>query len=109
MFGLASFITEQRTNEIGIRKVLGASISELWSLVSKEFVILIIIACLLAVTIAYYFLNNWLQKYPYHIEISWWFFITPPVAGALLATLLTISFQIIKTALANSVKALRSE
>lgn len=108
LFGLASFITEQRTKEIGIRKVLGASLSELWSLASKEFLTLIIIACLMAVPIAYYFLNGWLQKYPYRVDISWWIFVVSG-GGALFITLLTISFHIIKTASANPISALKSE
>ncbi|GAA4454370.1 ABC transporter permease [Nibrella saemangeumensis] len=108
LFGLASFIAEQRTKEIGIRKVLGASVTNLWGLLSKDFVQLVIIACLLASPIAWYFLNNWIQKYEYRTDIPWWVFIASG-AGALLITLLTVSYQALKAALINPVKSLRSE
>ncbi|GAB4032147.1 ABC transporter permease [Spirosoma gilvum] len=108
LFGLASFMAEQRTKEIGVRKVLGASVLNLWGLLSKDFVILVIIAFGIATPIAYYFLDNWLQKYQYHTELSWWIFAASG-AGALLITLLTISFQSVKAALVNPVKSLRSE
>jgi len=108
IFGLASFIAEQRTKEIGIRKVLGASVTNLWQMLSKDFVILVVISCVIAAPIAYYFLEEWLQKYTYRTEISWWIFVVAGV-GALLITLLTVSFQAIKAALMNPVKSLRSE
>ncbi|GAB3949008.1 ABC transporter permease [Spirosoma harenae] len=108
LFGLASFIAEQRTKEIGIRKVLGASVVNLWGLLSKDFVVLVIVAFGIASPIAYYFLNNWLQKYNYRTEVSWWIFAATG-AGALLITLLTVSFQSIKAALVNPVRSLRSE
>jgi putative ABC transport system permease protein len=108
IFGLASFIAEQRTKEIGIRKVLGASVTNLWQMLSKDFVILVIISCVIAAPIAYYFLQEWLQKYTYRTEISWWIFAVAGVS-ALLITLLTVSFQAIKAALMNPVKSLRSE
>lgn len=108
LFGLASYMAEQRTKEIGVRKVLGASVLNVWSLLSKEFVILVVIAFCLASPVAYYFLGNWLQNYQYHTDLSGWIFAVTG-AGALLITLLTVSFQSIKAALVNPVKSLRSE
>ncbi|MFD1145229.1 ABC transporter permease [Larkinella insperata] len=108
MFGLASFVVEQRTKEIGVRKVLGASVLNLWGLLSKDFVFLVLIAFGIATPIAYYCLHGWLQKYEYRTEISWWVFAASG-AGALTITLLTVSFQSIKAALMNPVKSLRSE
>ncbi|MEZ4900863.1 MAG: FtsX-like permease family protein [Spirosomataceae bacterium] len=108
LFGLASFVAEQRTKEIGIRKVLGASVTNLWQMLSKDFVVLVFIACLIASPIAYYFMNNWIQKYTYRTDISWWIFAVSSV-GALAITLLTVSFQAIKAALMNPVKSLKIE
>jgi putative ABC transport system permease protein len=108
LFGLASFVAEQRTKEIGIRKVLGASVANLWQMLSKDFVVLVLISCLIAVPLANYFMSEWLAKYQYRSEISWWIFIAACV-GALTVTLLTVSFQAIRAALANPVKSLRSE
>ena len=108
LFGLASFTAEQRTKEIGIRKILGASVANLWQMLSKDFVILVIIACIISAPITWYFMNSWLQNYQYRTEISWWIFAAAG-AGALLLTLLTVSYQSIKAALMNPVKSLRSE
>lgn len=108
LFGLASFIAEQRTKEIGIRKVLGASVANLWQMLSKDFVVLVLISCLIAAPMAYYFMNNWLQKYTFRTEISWWIFVAAG-GGALIITLLTVSYQAIKAALLNPVKSLKTE
>ncbi|GAB2544211.1 ABC transporter permease [Spirosoma aerophilum] len=108
IFGLASFVAEQRTKEIGVRKVLGASVFSLWGLLSKDFVVLVTIAFGIATPVAYYFLSNWLHKYEYRTELSWWIFAVTG-AAALVITLLTVSFQSIKAALTNPVKSLRSE
>ena len=108
LFGLASFMAEKRAKEIGIRKVLGASILNLWRLLSKDFVVLVIISCFIAIPIAYYFLNGWLNKYTYHTEISWWIFALAGL-GALLITLLTVSYQAIKAATLNPVDVLKNE
>lgn len=108
LFGLASFVAEQRTKEIGIRKVLGASVLNLWGLLSKDFLVLVLIAFALAVPLAGYFLSGWLRQYAYRTELSWWIFAVAG-GGALLITVLTVSFQSIRAALMNPVKSLRSE
>ncbi len=108
LFGLAAYMAERRTKELGIRKVLGASVLNLWGLLSKDFVVLVVIAFFIATPIAYYFLSGWLQKYEYRTELSWWIFALSGV-GAVVITLLTVSFQSIKAALMNPVKSLRSE
>jgi ABC-type antimicrobial peptide transport system permease subunit len=108
LFGLASFVAEQRTKEIGVRKVLGATIMNIWQMLSKDFVLLVVISCLIAVPLAWYYLHQWLQKYEYKTDISWWIFAAAGF-GALAITLLTVSFQAIKAAIANPVKSLRSE
>ena len=108
LFGLASFTAEQRTKEIGIRKVLGASVAGVWRLLSKEFVYLVGVACLIALPLSYYVLSRWLDQYTYRTALTWWIF-AGACAAALLITLLTVSYQAIKAALANPVKSLRSE
>jgi putative ABC transport system permease protein len=108
LFGLAAYIAEQRTKEIGIRKVLGASIAQVWVLLSADFIILVGISCLIASPIALYFMHNWLQKYDYRISIGPGVFVLSAVM-AIGVTLVTISFQAIKAALANPVNSLRSE
>ncbi|WP_413667775.1 ABC transporter permease [Mucilaginibacter sp. Mucisp86] len=108
LFGLAAYVAEQRTKEIGIRKVLGASIAQVWLLLSKEFILLVMLSCLIATPVAFYFLKDWLQKYDYRIIIGPGVFMLSAVA-AIIITLITISFQAIKAALTNPVKSLRSE
>ena len=108
IFGLASFVAEQRTKEIGVRKVLGASVVNLWGMLSKDFIVLVSISLVLSMPLAWYFMNGWLLKYEYRSTISWWIFVVA-AAGALIITLLTVSFQAIKAALMNPVNSLRSE
>jgi ABC-type antimicrobial peptide transport system permease subunit len=108
LLGLATFTAEQRTKEIGIRKVLGASVGSLFTLLSKEFVILVMIALLIATPVAWYAMNKWLLNYNYHIDIAWWVFLLSGLI-AILITLVTVSFQSAKAALMNPIKSLRSE
>lgn len=108
LFGLATFTAEQRIKEIGVRKVLGASVSEIVTLLSKDFLKLVGISIVLSSPIAYYIMDEWLQSFAYSIEIQWWVFV---IAGAvaILIAVLTVSFQAIKAAIANPVKSLRAE
>jgi putative ABC transport system permease protein len=108
LWGMASFMAEQRIKEIGVRKVLGASVFNLWSLLSKDFVLLVIISLVIASPIAYYFMHNWLQNYQYHSDMAWWIFAVTAI-GAMIITLLTVSFQAVKAALANPVASLKAE
>jgi len=108
LFGMASFMAEQRVKEIGVRKVLGASVFNLWRLLSKDFVGLVIISLLIASPVSYYFMHKWLENYTYRSAMGWWIFAIT-AAGALLITVLTVSYQSLKAAMANPVRSLRSE
>jgi len=108
IFGLASFVAEQRAKEIGIRKVLGATVLALWKMLSMEFVLLVATSILIAIPFSAYFMNNWLLKYTYRTEISWWIIVAAG-AGALFITLATVSYQAIRAALVNPISSLRME
>ena len=108
LFGLTSFVAEQRTKEIGVRKVLGASVFNVWNMLSKDFLKLVVISCFIAVPIAYYVMNGWLQEYPYRVILKWWIFALA-MLGAFAVTVLTVSFQAIKAAKQNPVNSLRTE
>jgi putative ABC transport system permease protein len=108
LFGLAAFSAEQRTKEVGIRKVLGANAFDIAGLLSKNFLVLVMIASLIAFPIAWWAMNSWLKDFPYRVNISWWVFGIAIIA-ALVVALLTVSFHAIKAAFANPVKSLRTE
>jgi putative ABC transport system permease protein len=108
LFGLATYTAEQRTKEIGIRKVLGATVTQVTNMLSKEFLRLVCIACVIAFPLAWWAMSKWLQDFAYKIQISWWVFLVAGVA-ALAVALLTVSFQSIKAALMNPVKSLKAE
>ena len=108
LFGLSSYMAAQRTREIGIRKVMGASTAQLWKLLSKDFVVLVAISCLIAVPISSYFMRDWLTQYEYRIGISWYVYALA-CGGALAVSLITVSFQSLKAAWGNPVNALRTE
>jgi putative ABC transport system permease protein len=108
LFGLAAFSAEQRNKEIGIRKVLGASVSGIVQLLSKDFLRLVLIAIVIATPVAWWAMHKWLQNFAYKIDISWWMF---AIAGllAIAIALFTVSFQAIKAAITSPVKSLRTE
>ncbi len=108
LYGLASFMAAQRIKEVGIRKILGATASNIVYLFSKEFIILISIAFVIATPVAWYFMHKWLQNFVFRIELNWWMFLIGGLASVIIA-LITVSFQAIKAAVANPVKSLRTE
>lgn len=108
LFGLTSFVAEQRKKEIGVRKVLGASVVNLWGILSKDFLMMVMISSFIAIPIAYYFMFNWLQNYSYRTPLSWWIFAAAGIS-TLIITLITVSFHAIKAAISNPVNSLRSE
>ena len=108
LFGLATYMAEQRTKEIGIRKVLGASVNNMVSMLSKDFIKLVLIASVIAFPVAWWAMHKWLQDFAFRITIGWWVFIAAAVI-ALLIALLTVSSQAIRAALSNPVKSLRTE
>ena len=108
LYGLVSFMAVQRVKEVGVRKVLGASVSSVIYLFSKEFIILVAIGFGIASPIAWYFMDRWLQDYVYRVNISWWIFLLGGISAVVIA-LITVSFQAVKAALANPVKSLRTE
>ena len=108
LFGLGMFTAKRKTKEIGIRKVLGASVMNITTMLGKDFLKLIIISFFIASPIAYYFSHEWLQDFTYRTNLSWWIFLLAGLLAILIA-IITISFQAIKAALANPVKSLRTE
>lgn len=108
LFGLAVYVAEKRTKEIGIRKVLGASVTTLWRMLSKDFIVLVVISCAVSIPLSYYFMNDWLTQYEYRTAVTWHVF-GMACLGALFITILTVSYQAIKAALANPIHSLRSE
>lgn len=108
LFGLATYMAEQRTKEIGVRKVLGASVGDIVSMLSKDFAKLVLIAAVIAFPVSWWFMNKWLQDFAYRVDIGWWVFVVAGVA-ALFIALLTVSVQAIRAAMANPVKSLRTE
>ncbi|MEM8900982.1 MAG: ABC transporter permease [Bacteroidota bacterium] len=108
LLGLASYLAERRTREIGIRKVFGASVISLWGMLSKDFVALVLVSSLIATPLAYYVMDNWLQQFDYRIELIWWIF-TAAALGALSITLITVSYQTVKAAMRTPIHALRQE
>jgi putative ABC transport system permease protein len=108
LFGLASFVAEQRTKEIGVRKVLGAGVFSLWALLSKDFLRLVVLSMIISMPLVFLGMHRWLEHYAYRTALSWWIFASAG-AGILLITLLTVSFQALKAALMNPVRSLRTE
>jgi putative ABC transport system permease protein len=108
LFGLSAYTASQRIKEIGIRKVLGASVPDITKMLSKDFLKLVLIAIVVASPLAWWVMNKWLQDFAYRIQISWWIFAAAG-AAALVIAMLTVSFQAIKAAIANPVKSLRTE
>jgi ABC-type antimicrobial peptide transport system permease subunit len=108
LFAIVTLIVEQRRKEIGVRKVLGATIPSVTGLLAKDFLVMVLVAFLISTPISWYFLDKWLQNFVYRTELSWWIF---PLAGVvtLLIALLTVGIQTVRAALANPVRALRSE
>jgi len=108
LFGLSLYTVAKRSKEISIRKVLGASVIQITTLITRDYVKLVLIACVLAIPAAYFLLDNWLSDYAFHIEIGYWFFLSPLLLTVLIA-LTTVLYQSIRAALANPAKSLRNE
>jgi ABC-type antimicrobial peptide transport system permease subunit len=108
LFGLATYMAEARVKEIGVRKVLGASVSSITTLLSKDFLKLVGIALVIAIPIAWWVMHRWLESYDYRVDIRWWYFAMAGLVAILIA-MVTVSFQAVRAGMANPVKSLRSE